>query len=139
LGSDLSYTNEMEDCGGKFRSKGIEIDPFQIMKDKGANIIRLRLWHTPSWTKYSTLADVKKSISRSKKLGMTILLDFHYSDTWADPDHQQIPKAWENIKDTQILGDSLYNNTLNTFLTLSKENLLPDMVQVGNETNSEIL
>lgn len=139
LGADLSYTNEMEDCGGKYQSKGIEVDPFKIFKENGANIIRLRLWHSPDWTKYSNLTDVKKSISRAKKLKMNVLLDFHYSDTWTDPQHQTIPKAWANIKDTNLLGDSLYNYTLKTLLELSKENLLPDFVQVGNETNAEIL
>lgn len=139
LGADLSYVNELEDCGGKFRSGGKEVDPYQLFAKEGANIVRLRLWHTPDWTSYSTLQDVKKSISRAKKANMQVLLDFHYSDTWADPDHQYIPKAWAAIKDTDQLGDSLYQYTLNTLLELHRENLWPEFVQIGNETNSEIM
>lgn len=139
LGADLSYVNEIEDCGAYFQSKGNKVDPYRLFADKGSNLVRLRLWHNPSINSYSGLADVKRSIKRAKDTKTAVLLDFHYSDTWADPAHQQIPKAWAGIKDLKILGDSIYNYTLNTLLKLNKENLLPEMVQVGNETNSEIL
>jgi arabinogalactan endo-1,4-beta-galactosidase len=139
LGADLSYVNEVEDCGAIFRENKRTIDPYQIFSQRGANIVRLRLWHTPSWTSYSTLSDVKKSINRSKKEGMKVLLDFHYSDNWADPAHQIIPAAWKDISDTKILGDSLYNYTKAILDELYSENLSPEYVQIGNEINSEIL
>lgn len=141
LGSDLSYTNEMEDCGAVYNNgEGTIEDPFKIFQEAGANLVRVRLWHNPNWTNYSNLNDVKKTIGRSKKLGMKVLLDFHYSDTWADPHKQEIPAAWaDQINNTEELGQLLYDYTYNTLNDLSDENLLPDIVQVGNEINSMIL
>lgn len=140
-GADLSYVNEMKDCGAIYKnSNGIEKDPYTIFKNEGANLIRLRLWHNPTWTNYSNLQDVKQSIMRAKSHNMKVLLDFHYSDTWTDPTQQQIPAAWINsINDTEALGNLLYNYTYNTLVELSNENLLPNIVQVGNEINSMIL
>lgn len=139
LGADFSYVNEMEDCGAVFYENQQPKDPFEIFSDHQASIARFRLWHTPDWTEYSTLEDVKKSIGRAKNAGMTVLLDFHYSDTWADPGHQLIPAAWNEITDLEILGDSLYNYTYSTLNQLFAEGLLPEMVQIGNETNGNIL
>ena len=139
LGADLSYVNEVEDCGSVYREEGQVIDPYQLFSQKGANIIRLRLWHNPDWTTYSTYTDVVRSIKRAKAQGMQVLLDFHYSDTWADPGDQIIPKAWEQAGSTEILGDSLYNYTHKVLTDLAAQNLTPEFVQVGNETNSEIL
>lgn len=139
LGADFSYVNEMEDCGALFYENQQPKDPFDIFSDHQAGIARFRLWHTPDWTEYSTLEDVKKSIGRAKSAGMTILLDFHYSDKWADPGHQLIPVAWNEITDLEVLGDSLYNYTYKTLKQLQEEGLLPEMVQIGNETNGNIL
>ena len=139
LGADLSYVNEMEDCGAVYRDKGKPHDPFELFARKGANLIRVRLWHTPDWTRYSTLADATKTIRRAKQQGLPVLLDFHYSDNWADPERQEIPKAWSNIQDTKMLGKALYDYTFATLQSLAEKNLLPEMVQVGNETNAEIL
>lgn len=138
VGADLSYVNEIEGCNAKFREKGKETDPYTLFAKKGTNLVRLRLWHSPK-DGFSGFADVKKSIARAKAQKMEVLLDFHYSDTWADPGKQYIPAAWAKITDLNILGDSIYNYTLNTLLKLNKQKLLPEMVQVGNETNSEIL
>ena len=139
LGGDLSYVNEVEDAGAKYQRNNSNVDPYALFAEKGCNLVRLRLWHTPSINRYSGLEDVKKSIRRAKAANMRVLLDFHYSDIWADPGRQNIPKAWSTITDLNVLGDSLYGYTLNTLLTLNKEGLLPEMVQVGNEINSEIL
>lgn len=92
-GVDLSYVNELEDCAAVYRYQGEARDPFEILAAKGANLARFRLWHAPRWTTYGTLADVKRSIRRAKAHGMRVLLDFHYSDDWADPKHQKIPAA----------------------------------------------
>lgn len=140
-GADLSYVNEMEDCGAIFKDKNNQIkDPYLIFKEEGANIVRVRLWHNPNWTNYSNFNDVKKTISRAKSLNFKVLLDFHYSDTWADPGAQQIPFAWlEHINNTETLGNLLYNYTFNTLKDLANLNLLPDIVQVGNEINPMIL
>ena len=139
LGADLSYVNEMEDCGGIFRKNQQAVDPFALFAEKGANLVRVRQWHTPTWSGYSDFKDVIKTIRRSKEQKMEVLLDFHYSDTWADPQHQVIPEAWKNISDQKVLGDSLYNYTFKTLMDLDKEGLLPEFVQVGNEVNIEIM
>jgi arabinogalactan endo-1,4-beta-galactosidase len=140
-GADLSYVNEMEDCGATYiNSNNITKDPYKIFKDAGANLVRVRLWYNPTWTNYSNYNDVKTSLQRAKTEGMKILLDFHYSDTWADPSKQEIPAAWLNeINNTEALGDLLYNYTYETLNNLSNSNLLPDIVQIGNEINPMIL
>ncbi|AOW20131.1 glycoside hydrolase family 53 protein [Urechidicola croceus] len=140
-GADLSYVNEMEDCGASYKNlQGVEEDPYKIFSDAGANLVRVRLWHNPDWTNYSNIDDVKKTIARAKEHGMSVLLAFHYSDTWADAATQLIPVAWEDqIDNTAVLGDLLYNYTFDTLTDLASEGLTPDIVQVGNETNPMIL
>lgn len=138
-GADLSYVNEMLDCGGKYREKGLPVDPYELFAQKGCKLVRLRLWHTPKQNNYSGFEDVKKAITQAKLNKMNVLLDFHYSDTWADPQKQQIPEAWKGIKDLKTLGDSVYNYTLSTLMKLHEEDLFPELIQVGNETNIEIL
>ena len=139
LGADLSYVNEMDDCGAVYRAEGEPVDAYQLFADKGANLVRLRLWHTPDWTDYSTLEDVKRSIRRAKDAGMEVLLDFHYSDDWADPGDQIIPAAWADIDNEKDLAWALYDYTYDTLLALHGQGLMPEMVQVGNETNTELL
>lgn len=136
-GVDLSYVNEMEDCGAVFKNNKNQVeDVFSIFKQEGANLVRVRKWHNPEWTNYSDYNDVEKTIKRAKKTGMKVLLDLHYSDDWADPDKQVIPKAWLAVVDnTPVLGDSIYKYTYKTLEKLHSKKLLPEMVQVGNETN----
>ena len=138
-GVDLSYVNELEDCGAVYRHEGEVADPYAIFAGKGANLVRLRLWHTPDWTEYSTLADVTRSIRRARQHDMAVLLDFHYSDDWADPGNQIIPAAWRTAKTTEELAQRLYDYTYETLMALDEEGLLPEYVQVGNEINTELL
>ena len=138
-GVDLSYVNELEDCGAVYRYKGKIAEPYRIFADKGANLVRLRLWHNPGWTEYSTHADVTKSIRRAKQHGMAVLLDFHYSDDWAHPGKQIIPAAWRTAKTTKELAQLLHEYTYETLMTLHAQGLLPEYVQVGNEINTELL
>ena len=139
FGADLSFVNEMEDCGAHYRDHGVQRDPFAIFKAHGANLVRVRLWNDPTWTRYSNLADVEKTIARAKAQGMSVLLDFHYSDTWADGDKQIPPKAWADIKDVGELSNRLYRFTFDTLAALNARGLAPDLVQIGNETNAELL
>jgi arabinogalactan endo-1,4-beta-galactosidase len=147
FGADLSYVNEMEDCGAIYKENGAAKDPYQVFANHNCNLVRLCLWHTPSWydalnsgKRYSDFQDVRKSIMRAKSLGMKVLLDFHLSDTWADPSRQIAPAAWWGVVDNlPLLKDSLYNYISKTLLTLDSEGLLPEMVQIGNETNKGIL
>lgn len=139
LGADLSYVNEMEDCGAQYRQDGKAVDPYQLFAHKGANIVRLRLWHSPAWTRYGTLEDVVRSSRRAKAAGMSVLLDFHYSDDWADPGDQIIPAAWREYTDTGKLAEKVYGYTVDVLLELHHEGVMPMFVQVGNEINTEIL
>ena len=146
-GADLSYTNEMEDCGVVYYADSEEVDPYHYFADRGSAISRIRLWHTPAWydtlnqgKRYSDLDDVIKSLRRSRDAGMDILLNYHLSDNWADPQRQEIPQAWQDIADdVNVLADSLYNYVYDVLDRLYVEGLVPEMVQVGNETNIEIL
>ena len=140
-GADLSYVNEMDDCGAVYYDKNnTQKDVYEIFSDEGANLARYRLWHNPQWTSYSNLSDVKKSIKRAKDNGLFVLLDFHYSDTWADPGKQTIPAAWLLlVDDTPALAQELYDYTYEVLDELYKEGLAPDIVQVGNEINPMIL
>lgn len=142
LGSDLSYVNEMLDCGATYNDlSGSNANPYAIFKNAGNNLVRVRLWNDPSeWTAYSNIEDVEKTISSSKEQGMDVLLDFHYSDTWADPGNQIVPKAWlDVVDDTEALGQRLYDYTYETLDNLAEKDLLPEIVQVGNEINGNIL
>ncbi len=137
-GVDVSYINELEDCGAVYRVNGQRRDPYTILAEKGANVARLRLLHTPDWTSYNTLADVTRSARRARENNMKIVLAFHYSDDWADPNKQQIPAAWEKAESVEETATLLYDYTYAALVALDKEDLLPDYVQVGNEINSGI-
>jgi len=139
FGADLSFANEMDDCGAVYKDGGQRQDVYKIFKDHGANLIRIRIWNDAAWTDYSNLADVKKSIRRAKAAGMQVLLDFHYSDDWADGQKQIVPAAWAGIADENKLADALYRYTYDTLTALNTDGLMPEMVQVGNEINREIL
>ena len=138
LGADLSYVNEMEDCGAVYRAGGKRVDPFRLMKERGGNIVRVRLWNDPKWTKYSNYADVLKTIRRAKAAKMEVLLDFHYSDDWADGDKQLVPAAWAKLG-PKGQAKALYDFTRSTLLKLNAAGAMPELVQVGNETNPELM
>ncbi len=147
FGADLSYVNEMEECGAIYTVEGESRDVFSIFNEYGCNLVRLRLWHTPSWydglnagQRYSDFADIRTSIGRARSEGMQVLLAFHLSDTWADPGHQVAPAAWSGIlHDLPVLEDSLYQYIYTTLEKLAEDQLFPEIVQIGNETNKGIL
>jgi len=144
MGADLSYVNQILDKGGVYKDSGKITNPYAIFKKYGANTIRFRLWHNPEWTRtvytppitnmYNDFADVKKGILAAKSNGMTVSLDFHYSDSWADPSKQVPPAAWEGVS-LAVLYDSIYNYTIKTLDKLEAANAMPEFVQVGNEIN----
>ncbi|MFT4179532.1 MAG: arabinogalactan endo-1,4-beta-galactosidase [Thermomonas sp.] len=139
FGADLSYVNEMEDCGVVYREGGQPKDAYALFREHGTNLVRVRLWNDARWTRYSDLADVKETIRRAHAQGMQVLLDFHYSDDWADGDKQIVPKAWADISDTADLARTLYNYTYDVLMALDRSGLMPELVQVGNETNPPLL
>lgn len=140
-GADLSYVNEMVDCGAQYLDEdGSEQNPYELFQLAGTNLVRVRLWHSPDWTEYSNLADVQQTIAAAQARDMQVLLDFHYSDTWSDPSRQEVPAAWLDVVDNlQVLGDSVYAYTYQVLEKLHQSGHLPEMVQVGNEINIEIL
>lgn len=138
LGADLSFTNEMEDCGAIFRQDGKPVDPFALLKAKGGNLVRVRIWNDPTWTRYSNFDDVLKTVRRAHAAGLQVLLDFHYSDDWADGDKQRAPAAWEKLDlDAQV--QALHDYTRDTLAKLAAAGQMPELVQVGNETNPELM
>lgn len=146
MGADLSYLQAVEDHGAVFKENNISKDPLAIFKKNGNNLVRVRLWHQPeNWQQnlnsgkvYSNLQDVIKLIERAKKAGMQVNLDFHYSDEWADPASQKLPKAWEGLS-FDAVKDSVYQYTFQTLQILKDKNLSPEFVQIGNETNQGML
>lgn len=140
LGVDLSYANEMEDCGARFKLNNKPMDVYALFAEAGSNLVRVRLWHNPDWTRYSNFADVSETIERAQKSGQQVLLDFHYSDTWADPQKQYVPAAWkELVGNDKALADALYNYTFEVLENLYVQKSLPEFVQIGNEINAELL
>jgi arabinogalactan endo-1,4-beta-galactosidase len=138
-GVDLSYVNELEDCGAVYRSGEVTADPFELLAEVGANLVRLRLWVAPDWTTYSTLDDVSKSMRRARAAGMRVLLDFHYSNDWAHPGKQLRPAGWPPADDVNALAGTLRAYTRETLEALDASVGLPDIVAVGNEINTGLL
>ncbi|TFH50262.1 MAG: arabinogalactan endo-1,4-beta-galactosidase, partial [Bacteroidia bacterium] len=144
MGADLSYVNQIIEHGGIYRDSDKISDPYVIFKKYGANAIRVRLWHNPEWTRavynppaanmYNDFNDVKRGILAAKSQGMAVNLDFHYSDSWADPTKQVPPAAWQGLS-LELLHDSIYSYTLKTLDKLEAAGLMPEYVQVGNEIN----
>ncbi len=148
-GMDISSVKQIYDNGQKFyNSEGIEQSLFYILKDAGINWIRLRLWNNPSdeYTdeegtktfKYGggncCLDNVRWMAHEAKAAGLKVLLNFHYSDFWADPSNQVIPKAWKDISTSNELACEVEDYTTEVLKDLKANDALPDMVQIGNET-----
>ena len=132
-GADLSFLSEIEQAGTFFYDKnGVKKDALTILKENGCNTVRVRLWHTPS-TSHSSLSEVIVFAKRIKAAGLKVWLDFHYSDTWADPGNQLTPAAWQSLN-LNTLQDSVYNYTARVMSIIQ-----PEYVQIGNEINGGFL
>lgn len=136
---NISTLLEEEACGAKYYDNGVEQDLFAILKAYGTNSVRLRLWNDPyvsDGTPYGTgTNDLNKVIvlaGRAKKYQIGYLLDLHYSDFWADPEKQTTPKAWQGMNEDELEA-AVYQYTKEVMQTLKDKDLLPEMVQVGNE------
>jgi beta-galactosidase len=141
LGADISFLPELEAKGIHFSDKGIQKDALQILKDHGFNYIRLRIFNEPARDSgyspgkgFCDLTHTMQMARRIKAAGMKFLLDFHYSDTWADPGKQYKPEAWKG-KGFPDLVQAVYKFTAHVMDSLRLQGTLPDMVQVGNEIN----
>jgi beta-galactosidase len=145
LGADISFLPQLEDRGLKFKDKGVEKDAIEILKDHGFNYVRLRLFNNPAADSgyspkkgFCDLDHTKKMATRVKKAGMKLLLNFHYSDYWADPQQQYTPLAWKKLGFPQLVA-AVHDFTKNALLELKAQGTLPDMVQIGNEINHGML
>ena len=135
-GADISWLPQMEASGYKFyNSGGTAGDCFKILKDLGINSIRLRTFVDPSDDPFSGHCSKAETVAmavRAKSWGMRVMIDFHYSDSWADPSKQVKPKAWTGHDFPTLLND-LYNYTFDVMTALKSAGVTPEWVQVGNE------
>jgi len=137
LGADVSFLPQVEAGGGIFRDEGQTEDLFSILRARGVDTIRLRLWHTPP-EGLNGLAQTLDLAVRARNAGLRILLDFHYSDTWADPGRQTKPAAWAAVSGT-ALADSIRIYTRDVLVAFLKRGTAPAVVQLGNETTGGFL
>jgi len=135
--ADLSSLDEVEAGLAVFRDANGPGDALAILKAQGLETIRLRLFHAPDELRDS-LDDVKSLARRAHDLGYRILLNLHYSDTWADPAHQTKPAAWEGLP-IEALRDSVYAHTAGALAALDAQGTPPDIVQIGNEISTGML
>ena len=142
---DVSSLREVEACGGAFRRNGKEGDAMAILRDCGMNLVRLRLWNDPfdeTGVPYGggvcDMKTVKRLAGRANALGVPWALVFQYSDFWADPGKQTVPKAWRELG-ADGLEQALYRYTRDTLESLVGDSIPPSVVSVGNETTNGLL
>lgn len=141
-GADISWCTEMEADGHKFyNADGIETDIFALMKEIGMSAIRLRVWVNPTKYGYGAWCDKADVIAKAKRAheqGLDLMIDFHYSDFFADPKMQDIPLEWKDF-DLEQLKTAVADHTKDVLQTLKDEGIEPKWVQVGNETNGGMM
>ncbi|HPH81048.1 MAG TPA: glycosyl hydrolase 53 family protein [Flavobacteriales bacterium] len=132
-GIDISSLPEIETGNTSFFSSlGIKTDLLSILKDRGVNTIRIRLWKDPV-KEHSGFEEVKLFSQRVHQMGMKVWLTVHYSDTWADPGHQQMPVVWSNVSYSNL------KDSLNHYTTKIMQEIQPEFIQIGNEINPGML
>lgn len=142
-GADISSLEAVEDYGGKFYDfDGKEVDVITFLTDNGCNCFRLRIWNDPTLSfdagDYCNLEHTLRMAKRIKEAGADYLLDFHYSDWWADPENQTVPVKWKNLSEEEMI-QAVYDYTAEVLHALAEEDAYPDMVQVGNEIGNGML
>nr|MBP3282084.1 glycosyl hydrolase 53 family protein [Treponema sp.] len=148
-GVDISALYDLEKNGAVFyNSDDEEEDMLSILKANGVNTVRIRLWNDPYNANskpslpnygYNTLAKAKSMGVRAKALGLKVLLDFHYSDTWTHPGQQLYPSAWDNLTTIDEVESAVSEYTKKCISYLSEAGAAPDFVQIGNEIDSGML
>ena len=145
LGMDVSSVLSLEASGVRYRdTDGTEKDLFALLSENGVNLIRVRVWNDPFDSDGNGYGGGNNNIEaaveigrRAAAYGLPLLVDFHYSDFWADPSKQQTPKAWEGM-DIKAKAEALYTYTADCLSRLKAEGIRVSMVQLGNETNSRM-
>lgn len=145
IGVDISTLEETEKLGGKFYDDGKECALLDILKRRSVSSVRLRLWNDPfdaNGESYGAgggdIDTVLRIARRVTDCGMSWMLDFHYSDFWADPGRQLIPKAWQSL-DLDGLVTAVRSYTTDTLARCKAEGLYPKYVQIGNEITNGTL
>ncbi len=138
-GMDLSFLPEIESDGVVFKDENNQdiVDNYAYLKSRGVNLVRIRLWINNTSGLYN-LNFVKDQALKAKAQGMDFLLDFHYSDTWADPGSQDMPSVWATQNITSMT-ESIKNYSQNVLQELVLQDTPPAIVQIGNETNNGML
>jgi arabinogalactan endo-1,4-beta-galactosidase len=138
LGVDVSTAQRALDLGADYYdANGNAADPLDILKGLGTNYVRLRVWHNPA-SGYNNKAKVLAYAKRVQAKGLKLLVDFHYSDTWADPGRQDKPATWSTHGISQLQTD-VYDHTYDVCTSLKAQGTAPDSVQIGNEINVGML
>lgn len=137
-GADVSWLTQMEHEGKKFYTKeGKDSECMSLLKELGTNAIRLRVWVNPS-NGWCGKEDVVNKAVRAAKLGMRIMIDFHYSDSWADPSKQFVPQAWKDFSYDEM-KKAVSAHTIDVLSALKEADVTPEWVQIGNETSDGML
>ncbi|MEM0963249.1 MAG: glycosyl hydrolase 53 family protein, partial [Bacteroidota bacterium] len=131
--ADVSALDDVEAAGAVF----VDGDPLLALRDRGLDTVRLRLWHTPEGGR-DGLDAMLALAARADALGLDLLLDLHYSDTWADPGHQEPPLAWTGL-DAATLADSVRQYTRRVVEAFDRQGTPPAVVQIGNEITGGML
>lgn len=138
LGADISSLYKSEAKGGVYKyADGTQADALEILATNGMNYARLRIWVDPA-DGYHNKAEILAMAKRIKAQGMKLLVDFHYSDDWADPGKQNKPAAWKDL-DFEQLKQAVYDHTYDVCKSLAEQGTPADMVQIGNEINAGML
>ena len=137
-GADVSWLTQMEKEGCRFYdTAGKQTECMALLKSLGMNAIRLRVWVDPK-DGWCGKDDVVAKARRVKDLGMQLMIDFHYSDSWADPGKQNKPAAWKNL-DLEGLKKAVANHTTDVLNALKAAGITPEWIQIGNETTGGML
>ncbi len=134
-GADVGWLTELEHKGYRFHTRDTnkQMELMELLRDHaGVNSIRLRVWVNPD-DYYNSLGDVVQKALRAHKLGMRLMIDFHFSDTWADPGHQEMPRAWKD-KSLPELEKAVAEHVTTRLNALRALGIKPEWVRIGNET-----
>lgn len=137
-GADVSWITEMEASGVQFyNTGGTSVDGMKLVQSLGVDAVRLRVWVNPQ-NGWCNQDDLLVKARRAKHLGMRLLIDFHYSDTWADPGQQNKPAAWSTLSFSELKA-AVASHTTSVLQLLKDNGIQPEWVQVGNETGNGML
>jgi arabinogalactan endo-1,4-beta-galactosidase len=141
IGADVSFLAKCEQDGVVFKQNGRPVDVLALLREHHYNWVRLRIFHDPAAAPDKLPNDLNYTLAlarRAKAMGFHLLLDFHYSDSWADPGKQPTPAAWATLKHKQLVRQ-VFAYTRDTIAAFAQQGLMPGMVQIGNEVTNGML